>query len=120
MGGFCVRYMFCCAVLCVLSSFAIIPLGERVLVILLLLSSECHVFVVVLCLFLTVPWVGMQCVTVEFPGHARLSSLPANVFHHSCDTPMFVCLVWFLTSQPTAMDMSGRSVHLTTLFPGQA
>ena len=32
----------------------------------------------------------------------------------------FVCLVWFLTSQSTVMVMSGRSVHLTTPFPGQA
>ena len=25
------------------------------------------------CLFLTVPWVGLQCVTVVFPGHNSLS-----------------------------------------------
>ena len=30
------------------------------------------------------------------------------------------CLVWCLTSQSTAMVMSGQSVYLTTLFPGQA
>ena len=29
---------------------------------------------------------------------------------------LFVCLFWCLTSQSTAMAMSGRSVHLTTLF----
>ena len=29
-------------------------------------------------------------------------------------------LVCFLKSQSTAMVMSGQSVHLTTLFPGQA
>ena len=28
VGGFCVRYLFCCAVLCVLSKFAIIPTGN--------------------------------------------------------------------------------------------
>ena len=33
------------------------------------LYSWCHVAVSVLCLFLTVPWVGMQCVLVAFPGH---------------------------------------------------
>ena len=57
--GFCVRYLFCYAVLCVFSSFAIIPLGKRGPVALLLRSCDCHVFVVVLCLFLTVPWVGL-------------------------------------------------------------
>ena len=27
---------------------------------------------IVLCLFLTVPWVGMQCVIVAFPDHTHL------------------------------------------------
>ena len=31
-----------------------------------------HVTVTVLCLFLTMPWVGMQCVIVTFPGHTYL------------------------------------------------
>ena len=31
-----------------------------------------------------------------------------------------VTLVWCFMSQSTAMVMSGRSVHLTILFPGQA
>ena len=46
--GFCVRFLFCFAVLCVLSSFAIISLGKRELVALLLLCSECHGAVIVL------------------------------------------------------------------------
>ena len=35
---------------------------------------------------------------------------------------LFVCLFVFLALRPksTAMVMAGRSVHLTTLFPGQA
>ena len=32
---------------------------------------------------------------------------------------LFVCFV-ALRPKPTAMDIAGRSVHLTTLFPGQA
>ena len=32
---------------------------------------------------------------------------------------LFVCSV-ALSPKPTAMVMAGRSVHLTTLFPGQA
>ena len=39
---------------------------------LLLLSSCGHLAVSVLCLFLTVPWVGLQCVIVAFPGHSHL------------------------------------------------
>ena len=57
---FCVRSLFCYEALCVLSSFAIISLGKRELVALLLLSWR-HVAVVVLCLFLTVTWNGLKC-----------------------------------------------------------
>ena len=45
---------------------------EIILFALLLLSSVCPVAVIVHCPFLTVPWVGLQCVTVAFPGHAHL------------------------------------------------
>ena len=37
-----------------------------------LLSSTCHEAVIVLCLFLIVPYVGLQCVIVSFPGHTHL------------------------------------------------
>ena len=57
---------------CVLSALAIIPLGNRQLVGLLLLCSECRVAVVVLCLFLAMPWVGLWRVTVAFPSHTHL------------------------------------------------
>ena len=46
--GFSIRSLFCFAVLCVVSIFAIISLGKRELVALLLLCSECHVTVIVL------------------------------------------------------------------------
>ena len=70
--GFCVCSMFCCALFCVLSSFAIISMGKRELVALLCLFSLCLVIVVVQWLFLTVPWVGLQCVIVVFPDHTHL------------------------------------------------
>ena len=38
----------------------------------LLLSYRCIVTINVLWLFLTVPWVGLQCVIVVFPGHTVL------------------------------------------------
>ena len=40
----------------------------------LLLFYECFVTVYVLWLFLTVPWVGLQCEIVVFPDHTYLLS----------------------------------------------
>ena len=51
---------------------SLVSLGKRELVALLILSSVCHVDVNVLCNFLTVPWVGLQCVIVAFPCHTHL------------------------------------------------
>ena len=51
------------------SSFAIILERKSKLVALLLLSYKCSVNV--LWLFLTVPWVGLQCVIVVFPDHTH-------------------------------------------------
>ena len=62
--------MFCCMLLYVHSSFAIILMGKRELVALLGMSSWCLVMVV--WLFLAVPWVCMQFVTVVFPDHTHL------------------------------------------------
>ena len=61
-----------CAVLCVLSRFAIILIGKRELAALLCLSSWCLVIVIVLWLFRTVQWVGLQCVIAVFPDHTHL------------------------------------------------
>ena len=55
---FCIWPFFCCAVLSIISSSATI--------------FWWHVTVCGLCLFLTVPWVGLQCVIVVFPGHTHL------------------------------------------------
>ena len=50
-----------CALLCVLSSFAIILRRRSELVALFLLSYECIVTVNALWLFITVPWFGLWC-----------------------------------------------------------
>ena len=63
--------LFCYALLCVHSSFAIILKRKRKLVALLLLSYRCIINTNVLWLFLTVPWVGLQCVIVVFPDHTH-------------------------------------------------
>ena len=62
--------MFCCALLYVHSSIAIILMGKRELVALLNLSSWC--LVVVGWLFLAVPRGCLQFVIVVFPDHTHL------------------------------------------------
>ena len=62
--------MFCCTLLYVPSSFAIILMGKNELVALLSLSSWC--LMIVVCLFFAVPWVCLQFVIVVFPDHTNL------------------------------------------------
>ena len=62
--------MFCCAVLYVHSSIALILMGKRELVALLDLSSWC--LVMVGWLFLAVPWDCLRFVIVVFPDHTHL------------------------------------------------
>ena len=68
--GVCNCSMFCCTLLYVHSSFAIILMGKRELVTVLSLSSWC--LVIVVWLFLAVPWVCLQFVIVVFPDHTHL------------------------------------------------
>ena len=63
--------LFCYALLCVHSSFAIILKRKRKLVSLLSLSYCCIVTLNVMWLFLVVPWVGLQYVIVVFPDHTH-------------------------------------------------
>ena len=62
--------MFCCTLLDVHSSIAIILLGKRELVALLNLSFWC--LMMVERLFLAVPWGGLRFVIVVFPEHTYL------------------------------------------------
>ena len=64
--------MFCCTLLYVHSSFAIILIGKRELVALLSLSSWCLVNVMVVWLFLAVPCVCLLFVIVVFLDHTIL------------------------------------------------
>ena len=70
--------MFCCTLLYVPSSFAIILMGKRELVALLSLSSWCPL--VVVWLFLAVPWVCLQFEIVIFPDHTHYFLLYLNNF----------------------------------------
>ena len=68
---FCVAFVFLWITF-VHSSFAIILKRKRKLVALLLLSFRCIVTINVLWRFLTVPWVGLQCVLEVFSGYTHL------------------------------------------------
>ena len=68
--GVCNCSMFCCMLLYVHSSIAIILMGKRELVALLNLSSWC--LVMVERLFLAVPWGCLRFVIVVFPDHTQL------------------------------------------------
>ena len=81
--------MLCCALLCVHSSFATISMGKRELVALLCLSSWCPMIVV--WLFLTIPWVCLQFVIALFPDHTHLLfMLQRSVAHPGSLTNAFV------------------------------
>ena len=68
--GVCNCSMFCCTLLYVHSSIAIILIGKRELIALLNLSSWC--LVMVERLFLMVPRGCLQFVIVVFPDHTHL------------------------------------------------
>ena len=78
----CSCFMFCCMLLHVPSSFAIILMGKRELVALLSLSSWC--LMIVVWLFLAVPWICLQFVIVVFPDHTHLPFL-------NCMSALSVC-----------------------------
>ena len=69
--------MFCCTLLYVYSIFANILVGKREQVALLSLSSLCLLMVV--WLFLAVPWVCLRFVIVVFPDHTHLLLLYKQV-----------------------------------------
>ena len=77
--GVCNCSMFCCTLLYVHFSIAIILMGKRELIALLNLSSWC--LVMVERLFLTVPLGCLQFVIVVFPDHTHLLFLQPVTSH---------------------------------------
>ena len=75
--GVCNCSRFCCTLLCVRSSSAIILMGKRELVALLNLSSWCPVMVERL--FLVMPQGCLRFVIVVFPDHTHLLFLQAKL-----------------------------------------
>ena len=68
--------MFCCTLLYVRSSIAIILMGKREIVALLNLSPWC--LVMVEWLLLVVPWDCLRFVIVVYPDHTHLLFLTSN------------------------------------------
>ena len=62
--------LFCNTLLCVHSIFEII-MKRKINLVALLLSYRCFVTLNVMWLFLTVTWVGLQCVIAVFPDHTH-------------------------------------------------
>ena len=90
MGVLCLSlFWYALLCVCVLSSFAIILKRKRELVSLLVLSYGCLVTVNVMWLFLTVPWVGLQCVIVVFRDHTHLLFYAMPSF---CQVSLFILL----------------------------
>ena len=79
--GVCNCSMFCCTLLYVHSSFAIILIGKRELVALLSLYSWC--LVIVVWLFPAMPWVCLQFVIVVFPDPTHLLFMQKEVLVQS-------------------------------------
>ena len=79
--GFCNCSMFCCALLYVHSSFALILMGKRELDALLSLYFWC---LIVGWHFFVVPWICMQFVIVVFPDNTLffVNSRRSRVEHH--------------------------------------
>ena len=86
--GVCNCSMFCCTLLYVHSSIAIVLMGKRELVNLLNLSSWC--LVMVGRLFLAVPRGCLQFVIVVFPDHTHLLFL---LGFRSCHLLIYYCIV---------------------------
>ena len=80
--------MFCCTLLYVHSSIAIILMGKRELIALLNLSSWC--LVMVGRLFLAVPQGCLQFVIVVFPDHTHLLFL--NLVQNSAMNETFITI----------------------------
>ena len=92
--GVCNCSMFCCTLLYVHFSIAIILMGKRELIALLNLSSWC--LVMVERLFLTVPRGCLQFVIVVFPDHTHLLFLTSFSATRSTFTILVVIIrVWF-------------------------
>ena len=98
--GVCSCSMFCCTLLYVHSSIAIILMGKKELVALLNLSSWCLVTFV--WLFLAVPWGCLRFVIVVFPDLTQLLFFFFFLWGHL----VYHILLFLLTSSVRSPDLT--------------
>ena len=95
--------MFCCTLLYVHSSIAIILMGKRELIALLNLSSWC--LVMVERLFLAMPRGCLQFVIVVFPDHTHLLFFKTLI----CMTLQRSCLKFYIVSYPPLLQTNNNN-----------
>ena len=116
--------MFCCTLLYVHSSIAIILMGKRELIALLNLSSWC--LVMVERLFLAVPRGCLQFVIVVFPDHTHLLFLTLVlifVLFMSCVCHVFASALWSPAGKGLSFWLlfvisNGDFCHFPLWYPG--
>ena len=101
--GVCNCSMFCCTLLYVHSSIAIILMGKRELIALLNLSSSC--LVMVERLFLAVPRGCLQFVIVVFPDHTHLLFLRLLI-------QVYLARLRERMSKPCLVNLISKNTHL--------
>ena len=111
--------MFCCTLLYVHSSIAIILMGKRELVALLYLSSWC--LVMVERLFLAVARGCLRFVIVVFPDHTHLlffyyQPKSQHFFWIINQQPKFICAIFFSKINPDAH--FGSKINRFTFYKG--
>ena len=113
--GFCNCSVYCCALLYVHSSIAIILMGKRELVALLCLSSWC--LLIVVWFFLTMPWTCLQFVIVVFPiaadrKHASTYSPVAFRSVHTGIEPPFLLKIYYAITACMTQGFTSRKYRL--------
>ena len=107
--------MFCCTLLYIHSSIAIILMGKRELIALLNLSSWC--LVMVERLFLAMPRGCLQFVIVVFPDHTHLLFFMVQLTEKSCEIYCLTIYAYFMTR----MQVMNHKLHISEVsFPDQS
>ena len=117
--GVCNCSMFCCTLLCVHSSIAIILMGKRELVALLNLSSLC--LVMVERLFLAVPRGCLRFVIMVFPDHpyllfSMLSVGSTTLINHGYPTLMILLILLYICLQRVTLFHTDISLYYFLLY----
>ena len=114
----CYCSMYCCTLLCVHSSIAIILMGKRELIALLNLSSWC--LVMVERLFLTVPWGCLQFVIVVFPDHTHLLFFTVQLSQLIRITVQLISLIELIVNLANLSNLQSNLANLSNLHSNLA